>query len=50
MVRLKGVQYTEHQSITEFQFHYGTIKSERTQGRAEQGQRFQFHYGTIKSH
>ena len=48
MVRLKDSYKVRISGLSEFQFHYGTIKSIAQNGRFEGVIAFQFHYGTIK--
>ena len=48
MVRLKGSMKKAIKLYNQFQFHYGTIKSQRSDIVAHLEARFQFHYGTIK--
>ena len=49
MVRLKVRRVVENKEpITEFQFHYGTIKSLHRSSYPVFPLIFQFHYGTIK--
>ena len=48
MVRLKEKSEASAKAALEFQFHYGTIKSQRSDIVAHLEARFQFHYGTIK--
>ena len=50
MVRLKESEVKKWLRIANlFQFHYGTIKSEKLQPMGRDRNEFQFHYGTIKS-
>ena len=49
MVRLKGAAWEANGLVSEFQFHYGTIKSFRSYIYDKTRELFQFHYGTIKS-
>ena len=48
MVRLKGGGGTTFTKMSEFQFHYGTIKSNTLPSLSTTVTKFQFHYGTIK--
>ena len=49
MVRLKHCVVSERLIHTNFQFHYGTIKTQWGKLLVLSGDSFQFHYGTIKT-
>ena len=49
MVRLKAIKDEAVYVYLLFQFHYGTIKSNRPRRPFSEYTVFQFHYGTIKS-
>ena len=48
-VRLKPVEIERKQQETRFQFHKGTIKTQKLVNEGIIKERFQFHKGTIKT-
>ena len=50
MVRLKGdFARATYNNLTAFQFHYGSVKSDKMQCVDPKTKKFQFHYGSVKS-